>query len=114
VFTPIVYNAFNKQILVSDQESNEQVQMKNSQFEIKLYPIPANDEATIEIQNENNDYIGLVIYDFSGRVIRDMNVGTEPIIKLPLDMSSYARGLYFLQYSLNGIPQEEKIKFMKE
>jgi hypothetical protein len=82
-------------------------------FQIKAFPNPVNDQLQFEFENPNKEDIGLVILDNNGRILTDLNVGTDQR-KVTIDVSSFATGMDFVQCTRDSIIHREKIKIIKE
>ncbi|MEN9303139.1 MAG: hypothetical protein RL264_1568, partial [Bacteroidota bacterium] len=88
-------------------------EIKRDEFKIRAYPIPANNELTIDIQNKQQEYITLTVIDFTGRSVFELNVGAEENIQIPIDVSGLARGQYFIDCYRNGEKRNKSIHFIK-
>ena len=66
-----------------------------------VYPNPTT--GIVKIETEGNDYIGVVVLDASGRVIRQSKEDT-------VDISNFDTGIYFFQLNHSG----ESIKVIKQ
>ena len=81
----------------------------NSAFEI--FPNPSNDMITVIINTDgestNNSY---TIYNLEGKVIEQKELGkVSEKFRQQLDLSSFPNGLYYFEYSSNGIKTTKKI-----
>jgi hypothetical protein len=108
-FTPTIEVGTNK---MNFSEENETI-VAEDLFQIKAYPNPVTDQLQFEFENPNNEDIGLVILDNKGRILTDLNVGTDQR-KVSIDVSSFATGMYFVQCTRDSIIHREKIKIIKE
>jgi hypothetical protein len=71
-------------------------------FEIQLYPNPAADQTTFEIQGlRDGDQIDLVLFDNIGR--RVLIVEDVPAGENSLNLTEIAAGLYYFRIALNGM-----------
>jgi hypothetical protein len=107
--TPTIEVGTNK---MNFNEENETIETEDL-FQIKAYPNPVTDQLQFEFENPNNEEIGLVILDNNGRILTDLNVGTDQR-KVTIDVSSFATGMYFVQCTRDSIIHREKIKIIKE
>ena len=107
--TPTIEVGTNK---MNFNEENETIETEDL-FQIKAFPNPVNDLLQFEFENPNNEDIGLIIMDNNGRILSDLNVGTDQR-KVTIDVSSFATGMYFVQCTRDSIIHREKIKIIKE
>lgn len=70
---------------------------------LTVYPNPVNDVLTISGLNQN----GIVIlYSAEGKLLHQQTVSAQT---MTMDMSKYAKGIYWLQYQYNGETVNQKI-----
>ena len=71
----------------------------------KVYPVPAVNEITVEIDNPENKELCLEIYNNAGTLLHSENTftGTE------IDLSSFSNGMYFLTIRGESILETRKI-----
>jgi hypothetical protein len=76
-------------------------EINNRQSQIKIYPNPFSDKATIEFPNPENYKFSLYIIDISGRVIKKYSniQGT----RFALDKGNLANGIYFIELRGPGL-----------
>jgi len=95
---------FNEELVLLEEEDL---------FQLKAFPSPTSDQLNFEIYNPNSEDVGLVIMDNNGRILTDLNVGTEQR-EVTIDISNFASGMYFVQYTRDSIVQTDKIKIIKQ
>lgn len=84
----------------SDYSITRSVEFSNLAFEVKLFPVPANDKLQLRLSNANENSFTIKIYDNTGRLV--MNTGAELETGndlLDLDISKLGRGIYVLGIS---------------
>jgi hypothetical protein len=66
---------------------------------LEVFPNPASNTVTFLFENTSNHIVELIIYNFQGQVVRNMNkINTNTIL---LNMESYQSGLYFYTIKCN-------------
>lgn len=78
----------------------------------KIYPNPAKDELTIEIQSEKRQQISIQLLNQLGEVIKVVSLeheGMGSIISQVLDISEMSSGIYYLSVSTQDKVYTEKI-----
>lgn len=81
--------------------------------EITLYPNPATNEITFEMNNVLNGYVNLDIYDISGKHIQNIKLNpSEELLKQKINISEFASGIYFINFRINN--KEYLRKFVKK
>ena len=108
-FTPTIEVGTNKMNFNEEIETIETEDL----FQIKAFPNPVTDQLQFEFENPNNEDIGLIILDNNGRILTDLNVGTDQK-NVTIDVSSFAPGMYFVQCTRDSTIHREKIKIIKE
>ncbi len=78
--------------------------LKSKAFQI--YPNPANDKLFVEIAEEINGKYNLQIISISGQVVKNLTLYSN---KQELDISSIAKGIYFVKISSDNISDEQKL-----
>lgn len=76
--------------------------------EIKVYPNPVSNEATIEINTgKSNTNLVVLMTDVSGKTVyRKETVSPSSTVKLQIDMSNLTRGTYIVTVLFDGIDQQ--------
>jgi hypothetical protein len=64
-----------------------------------VYPNPTTDILTLEVGNYNNDNIGYLLFDITGKVIANNKV---TVSKTKIDMTGHQSALYFLKITENN------------
>ena len=85
--------------------------LKSSSQQFNVYPNPAKDLLTVEINNfKQNKDNGYTIYGILGNVILQKNLGTvSEQYRENIDISSLAKGLYFITLSADGVVSTKKV-----
>jgi hypothetical protein len=79
-------------------------------FTAKVYPNPANDMVTVSIEVEKKSDITLELKDILGRTIWQSKAeNTEGSLSLPIPMTEWANGTYFLKISNRQTAKQERI-----
>ncbi|HRG39197.1 MAG TPA: T9SS type A sorting domain-containing protein, partial [Bacteroidia bacterium] len=74
-------------------------QQKNS-FVFSVYPNPANNLLTVNLENVNNQNLSLTIYNAIGAVVKTMDIQQN---QQQIDVSNLSNGLYMIELkSTNG------------
>ena len=81
--------------------------VRGNDFDINVYPNPANNNLNIQLLG-NNEVVNIKVYNAFGKIIDDFNVTG---VKIQIDLSSYANGMYFIGAD-NGTQNTLK-KFVK-
>lgn len=78
-----------------------------------IYPNPTSDEISIALKNYKIQTISVEILDISGRILkRDNKTVTEGENSIPLKLTDYQSGLYFIKLSIDG--HSETVKIIKQ
>jgi len=95
------YNTLDTAITVTDQNKYIDIQLSLataiSDFtnsNVKIYPNPSEGIFNVEINTDDNSEYKVVVYDILGSVIYQRNVYSNS--KHQIDISKYAKGMYFL------------------
>jgi parallel beta-helix repeat protein len=77
---------------------------------VNIYPNPANNQFTIEINMMVNEAAELMIYNANGKLVKteksDLKVGNN---KIKFDTNQYARGVYYIQILTNSGRVNQKL-----
>ena len=78
---------------------------------LSVYPNPVNDMLTISISSsDKSNTNSYKIYDLIGNVIADKNIGMiSGNYSEKIDMSSFSKGIYFIEYNKDGEKSTKKI-----
>lgn len=79
---------------------------ENGAFEIVAVPNPVKGKLALKIYGIRGDNAKVQISDFSGKVVRKMNITADETY---IDMSSIANGIYLLKYTDGTLTQTIKI-----
>jgi photosystem II stability/assembly factor-like uncharacterized protein len=94
-------------------EVNQFVQPNNidNSPDIVVYPNPARERITVEIQSSFSPVLGLNIYDLSGRLVISCPIDHQygELIRKEVDLSGIARGTYILRVTVAGRSGVKKI-----
>jgi len=76
----------------------------NKNSEIIAYPNPSYDILNLSFKLERNAIVNIKLYDYIGKEIKAINMGTQYIGKhnVKLDVSNYATGFYFLRVQIDN------------
>jgi Secretion system C-terminal sorting domain len=89
-FPPIFYGGESAFLTVFAPYSTEVKKLSTAVYDVKIYPNPADEQITIEIQNGCNT---LMIADVIGRVIYKTNF----FDKIQISVKEWGKGMYFVQ-----------------
>ncbi len=82
----------------------------SSVFEVKdlfeVYPNPASDKVTIELNNTNSDLVDITIYNQMGQKMIHLQTQNTTY---PLATNQFAKGIYFIQIRINNQIQTQKL-----
>lgn len=84
----------NKSVNLALDIQTNVAQLKTS--DIKIYPNPSNGQFNIEIRNNTNDQITIKVFNILGSLVYHKNYSRETVITDQIDISRYAKGIYFL------------------
>ncbi len=77
----------------------------NAKLDLNIYPVPANNEITVELE-KINDY-KVTLYNSIGQVV---NASTSSELnKLTFNTSNLSQGLYFVEFTKDSIRDTRKI-----
>ncbi|UOX33056.1 N-acetylmuramoyl-L-alanine amidase [Flavobacterium sediminilitoris] len=94
----------------ASNENDEQLEFNG---EISLYPNPAINEITFEINNVQSKNVTLDIFDISGKRIKNMKLNSDnDLIQQQLNISEFASGIYFINFTIDN--KEYLKKFVKQ
>jgi hypothetical protein len=71
----------------------------NPTANISIYPNPATDKITLELNNSNNKTMAINIFDVAGKTVKAYNTNAE---KLVIDRDGLESGLYFVSIAVEG------------
>ena len=80
--------------------------------EIRLYPNPVRDAATVSFELSSNATVSYQVYDLSGRIVKTERLGNygEGKHEINVSVEGFAKGAYVLR--LNAGSQTSNVKFM--
>jgi hypothetical protein len=73
---------------------------------MSIFPVPANNELNIELDNIEDYQVAL--YNSIGQTIK-LPTATKEINKLTLNTNTLSDGLYFIDFTKNGVRDTRKI-----
>jgi Secretion system C-terminal sorting domain len=77
---------------------------------VKYYPNPTNGILTIELATANSNEIRVVnICNAAGAVINQLKIAANAGSKMQIDLSKYAKGIYFIQVKTATVNSTERI-----
>ena len=82
--------------------------VEDATAQITVYPNPATSEANIYAQGMSGK-VTLVVVDLSGKTILSETHNSETSFTRTLDVSSWAKGTYFLQLNNGTITKTQKL-----
>jgi hypothetical protein len=90
----------NQQFTITVNDIVETIinEVKNG-FSLKIYPNPADDKLTIEIENPGNEEFLLEIVNNAGSVVYSESIISTKMINI----SEFANGIYFVRFTGNNI-----------
>ncbi|MCH3923518.1 MAG: T9SS type A sorting domain-containing protein [Bacteroidales bacterium] len=80
---------------------------KQDNISISLYPNPANEQTTLQINNLNSD-AKVIMTDVAGRIIKTDNIAKGQS-SLRLNTSNLSSGIYYIKISSNSFTQTKKL-----
>jgi concanavalin A-like lectin/glucanase superfamily protein/type IX secretion system substrate protein/Big-like domain-containing protein len=91
-------------ITVTDVDETSVEELRPS-LSFKVYPVPAVNELTVEIDNPGNKELRLELYNNAGSLVHSEVTFTGST----LDLSSYSNGMYFLTVKGDNIHETRKV-----
>jgi photosystem II stability/assembly factor-like uncharacterized protein len=79
------------------------------QTTVKYFPNPAHDMLTVQLSDLNDRMISIMIYGIDGKMIQRMHFNDSNDNTIQLDLSRYARGVYFLNIQSGSFSRRIKI-----
>ncbi|MGM0406645.1 MAG: T9SS type A sorting domain-containing protein, partial [Bacteroidota bacterium] len=76
---------------------------------IKLYPNPTSSKLTLEINIDRSDSYTIEIISLSGQQLYKENTQSDRSFTKELDLSGYAKGIYFIKVSTDHNHYQERI-----
>ena len=81
-----------------------------SDVQSSLYPNPANTAATISLELKKESDVQVAIYSINGTLITKKDYGKlSGTMLLPIDMSSFTPGMYFVDMTIDGKRSVKKL-----
>ena len=81
--------------------------------QIKLYPNPTSESATIKIESPKLMRISYQMYDLNGRMVQAQNESNPSLdFEKTIQMKSMTDGIYILNINING--EMKSLKLVKE
>ena len=112
----MVQNGIDTEVTVSI-EDNEIENIPNSEIILSIYPNPFNPTATIsfELNIENTENTGLVVYNLKGQKVKQLINDSLPAGKYSVvwNAEDKASGIYFVKIKSGDIEQFKKIVLIK-
>ncbi len=79
-------------------------------LEIKVFPNPAVNQASVNIKGNYKGIVSLSLYDITGRMIQSQNMSAAAgSVSITLDLSNLESGIYLLRINNGGVNQEVKL-----
>ena len=73
----------------------------------KLFPNPANENINLQIQLKSTASVTAEIVDLAGKSLGEFINGSYQTVDKSIDLSGYAKGMYILKYSVDGLPYSQ-------
>jgi len=83
--------------------------IKKDDYSITIYPNPTESRVNIKFSNPTNKELFVELIDVRGQVIYTKEVQSSTILQI--DLSSYAKGVYFVKVRGEGLTKVEKVIF---
>jgi hypothetical protein len=81
----------------------------NEVVEVVIYPNPTTQNVNIDFKGiDENETIHLRVFSLDGRVVYDKTASTVGFNQ-PIDVSSYEKGVYLLEYEYGNVIEREKV-----
>lgn len=78
---------------------------------VDVFPNPASDKTTLHISLSKSESVEITVYDYSGRVVKTLNLSNQPKgnLNLPLNVSDLATGNYILNITAGTSKMKSKL-----
>ena len=94
----------------TDYSKTVSIQLKTKGLTAKAFPNPTNDVLNVQIEVEKKSDITIDLKDILGRTIWQTTAqNTEGSLSLPIPMSAFANGTYFLKIANNETIIQQKV-----
>jgi hypothetical protein len=117
--TAHIYFDFNEAVITNttvttiNLKSTTGVQTILDDAQIKLYPNPTSESATIKIESPKLMRISYQMYDLNGRMVQAQNESNPSLdFEKTIQMKSMTNGIYILNINING--EMKSLKLVKE
>ncbi len=80
--------------------------------EVKVYPNPANDKLTIQLDNTMEGKAMVEILDLTGKLIYSSTINADFKLQT-IDISKVSKGIYYLRISNNNTTNNQKLVIIK-
>jgi uncharacterized repeat protein (TIGR01451 family) len=117
--TAHIYFDFNEAVITNttvttiNLKSTTGVQTILEDAQIKLYPNPTSESATIKIESPKLMRISYQMYDLNGRMVQSQNESNPSLdFEKTIQMKSMTNGIYILNINING--EMKSLKLVKE
>ncbi len=82
----------------------------------KLYPVPADQRVTLELQGSSEDYVFIALHGIDGRLIykQDTKVPVYPGFKKVFDLRGYPSGSYLVNIFNSSGTSVKTLRFIKK
>jgi hypothetical protein len=87
----------------------------SAKTQLNLYPNPSSQETTVEFNLIENSNVAVYVVDITGKELIRENLGTmvQGNHRTMLDVSNLAKGIYFVNISVNGNVTSKKLSVIK-
>ena len=91
-------------------ESEQPVVMETGELDIRLFPNPAQNEATLQVSGvENGTAVTVEVYNSVGALLTVQEFTTDIKRDCTLDLSDWKDGMYFVKTTVNGTQEVQKL-----
>jgi len=99
-------------VTITGEALSDGLSPKEGDFDLKIWPNPSSDIATIGYMLESSEQVNLSIYDLYGKLIREIYEGSTPArqeVQIEVDLKNLADGNYACRLSTG---QEQQTKML--
>ncbi len=107
----LTFNEFIYAEINDDLISNTEDMVEANEIGFKVFPNPASQEATLQIELLENTNVNVSVIDISGKVIRNVNYANLPfgVHQKKLNTSDFQNGTYFIQVRTDNVITMQKL-----
>ncbi|MBX9852628.1 MAG: T9SS type A sorting domain-containing protein [Cytophagaceae bacterium] len=78
-----------------------------------VYPNPASGTATVELNLKSSSDVKITLSDMLGREVAVIAEGRMSALEQTFDVSAFTKGLYTVNYSIDGVPAKSELLMVK-